>query len=258
MPDIEVFDAHFHYGASFGASDPTKFKRDWLDTHEVSGILCCTDLACGHEEFERVNGPLLEMSTQLGRDVLPLLAMVHLNAPQWQEHAKRWFDRYPTLVGIKIHPPVSKYRLSAELLDPLFDFAMERKLCLASHTTPIPGLSSADFHDSLCRRPETTLILYHASPHEQAAYLAEAFANVYVEPSWLGFFPSLFQLTRKLGGWRKLLGGTDGPGWFGAVQGSPYDDLVAVARKHFDGNAEAVADFCGQNVKRLLATLRPK
>ena len=253
MPDIDVFESHFHSEGPEGAAT----TRKWLDSGEVTGILCCTSLRSRNEDFEARNADLLKLSQELGRDRLPLLAMIHLNQPGWREQAAGWFDRWPTLVGIKLHPPCSKYRLSPELLDPVFDFALERGLCIASHTTPVPGWSAIDFHESLLRRPETRFVIYHGSTHEQSAYLAEAFANVYVEPSWLGFFPSLFQLTRRLGSWRKILAGTDGPGWFASFQGSPYDDLVALARKHL-GDEEAVRDFCGNNVRTFLGALRCK
>jgi predicted TIM-barrel fold metal-dependent hydrolase len=251
MTDIKVFEGHFHCQGSDGAATVEK----WLDSGELSGILCCTDLSSNHEDFEGVNAPLLALSARRGRDVLPLLAMVHPNRPGWQEHASRWFDAHPTLVGIKLHPPISKYRITSELIDPVFDFANERNLCVASHTTPIPGQSAADFHDSLVRRRETKFIIYHASTHEQSAYLATAFRNVYVEPTWLGFFPHLFQLTRKLGGWEKLIGGTDGPGWFGSFAGSPYADLAKLARQQMGDDEDSVRAFCGGNLQRLLAEL---
>ena len=252
MKGMDLFDGHFHCQGAHGAASVAK----WLDCGELSGILCCTDLSSAHEDFEETNRDLLALSAERGRDVLPLLAMVHINRPGWQEHAAAWFDKHPTLVGIKLHPPISRYRISTELLEALFGFALERNICVASHTTPIPGQSAADFHEALCRHRETTLILYHASTHEQSAYLAEVFKNVYVEPTWLGFFPHLFQLTQKLGGWRKLLAGTDGPGWFASFEGSPYEDLIAIARKHMGDDEEALRGFCAGNVRRLLSTLR--
>ena len=113
------------------------------------------------------------------------------------------------------------------------------------------GLSAAAFHPSLKRRPETKLVIYHGSTHEESAYQATSFRNVHVEPSWLGFFPHLFQLMRKLGGYRKMLAGTDGPGWFDSFDGSPYEDLVQLARQHLDDD-ETVRDFCARNARRLL------
>jgi len=250
MSDVDIFDFHFHY---FGKTSVASIERiaAVLDEGQVSGILCCTDLNAPHEEFVERNAPLLELARARGRSVLPLLAMVHLNQPRWQEQAGRWFDGCPELVGVKLHPPVSGYRIEPELVDPLFDFAGERDLLVASHTVPLPGLSAAAFHPSLRRRKQTKLVIYHGSTHEESAYLATSFPNVHVEPSWLGFFPNLFQLMSKLGGYGKLLAGTDGPGWFDGFEGSPYEDLLALARKYLP-DEETVAGFVGGNARRLL------
>jgi len=248
MADIPVFDFHFHCkGSQEGADRVARV----LDGGEVSGILCCTDLSVGHEEFEDRNGPLLSLSAERGREVLPLLAMVHLNRPGWQEHAAGWFDRWPTLVGVKLHPPTSGYTICPELVNGLFDFVLERDLFVACHTVPLPGLSAAAFHPSLKRRRDVRLVIYHGSTHEESAYLAASFPNVYVEPSWLGFFPDLFELMRKLGGHRKMLAGTDGPGWFDSFPGSPYADLLSLARRHLP-DEPTVAAFCAGNARRFL------
>jgi len=249
MADIDVFDFHFHF--SGGGADGAARVRHTLDSGEVSGILCCTDLHCEPEQFEERNQPLLALAKEKGKQVLPLLAMIHLNRPGWLDHARTWFDRYPELAGVKLHPPISGYRLTPELLDPLFDFVLERGLFIASHTCPTPGLSAIGFEPSLRRRPKTRLVIYHASTHEETAYLAASFANVYVEPSWLGFFPNLFQQVRKLGGHRKMIAGTDGPGWFADFKGSPYQDLVTLSRGLLP-DEPAVKDFCAGNAKRFL------
>ena len=107
MPDVDIFDLHFHY---FGKSSVASAERiaAVLDSGEVSGILCCTELKAAHEDFIERNAPLLELAKARGRSVLPLLAMVHLDQPGWQELAAGWFDEYPELVGVKLHPPVSE------------------------------------------------------------------------------------------------------------------------------------------------------
>lgn len=247
MPDIDVFDFHFHFWNKGG----TRWIRSVIEDGEVSGLLCCTNLKTPNSLFEVRNHPLLDLAREKGGNVLPLLAMVHLNQPGWQEHARQWFDKYPELVGIKLHPPASGYRLTPEIIDPLFDFAMERELVIASHTVPVPGLSAVSFFPSLKRRRLTRLVLYHASTHEESAYLAASFPNVYVEPSWLGFFPQLFAMMEKLGGYGKLMAGTDGPGWFEDFEGSPYDDLVEKARTLLP-DEETVKKFCSLNAKKFL------
>jgi predicted TIM-barrel fold metal-dependent hydrolase len=247
MPDIGVFDFHFH----FSSGKRSAGLKKTIDGGEVSGILCCTDLRVKNEEFEEKNRELLELAAKKGRKILPLLAVIHPNQPEWERFATKWFDKFPQLAGIKLHPPSSGYLVTPELMDPLFDFALARNLVVASHTCPVPGQSAIAFHDSLKRRREIKFVIYHGSTHEESAYLAEAFPNVYVEPSWLGFFPNLFQLMRKLGGYIKMLAGTDGPGWFDSFKGSPYDDLVQLARKHLP-DEETVKDFCARNAKRFL------
>lgn len=244
MPDVEVFDFHFH-GEDAGR------VREVLEGGEVAGIVCCSALSCPHEEFEERNRPLLELAAGAGRGRLFLLAVVHLSRPGWREHAAGWFDRHPALVGVKLHPPNSGFRLVPELLDPLFDFVLERGLFVASHTVPLAGFSAADFFPSLKRRRETRLVIYHGSRHEESAYLAASFPNVYVEPSWLGFFPPLFRMMSRLGGYGRLLAGTDGPGWFDRFPGSPYADLVEKARAMLP-DEETLAGFCCGNARRFL------
>jgi len=254
MPNIDVFDFHYHYDAS--DKDWVAKTTGFLDSGEVKGILCCTNLSAGHDEFEARNRDVLDMARKYGKEKFPLLAMTHINQPGWQEHVSQWLARWPEIVGIKLHPPISKFKICPELIDPLFDFALEHNLFIASHTIPLPDMSAAAFAPSLARRREAALVIYHGSTHEESAYLAGSYKNVYVEPTWLGFFPHLFQLMRKLGGYRKMLAGTDGPMWFASFKGSPYEDLVNLTRKHIIDDEASVKGFCCENAQRFLAQFR--
>ena len=140
--------------------------------------------------------------------------------------------------------------MTLETVGPVFEVAAEKKLIVASHTCPVPARSAIAFLPVLERFPDVTFIIYHASRHEEAAYLSIR-KNVYVEPSWLGFFRPLFDMAGKLGGHHKLLAGTDGPGWFANFEGDPYDDLAQLARRMLPGEKEAKM-FLHENAAALL------
>lgn len=218
---MRFFDFHTHCEPGWAAEIAAMLNND-----DIVGLVCCTALKTGHGEFETANRGLFELSDGENGGKLNILATVHINQPDWREHLTAWLDRHPYLLGVKLHPPISGYKITKELTDPLFELANERGLVIASHTCPEPGLSAIDFAPSLKRFPDTNLIIYHGSRHEDSAYLANQFRNVFVEPSWLGYFPNLFQMMAQLGP-RKLLAGTDGPGWFSRVE-DPYGDLERI------------------------------
>jgi len=251
MPDIDVFDFHIHgHGLSTG-EDRTGVLRELLESNEACGMLCLTEIHVPHEEFDQVNANLIKLAKEKGPNVLPLAAMIHPNEPDWKEHATRWFDTYPELKAIKLKPSTTDCPIVPEYIDPIFDFALEREIFIVTHTEPTPNYTAMSFLPSLKRRKEIKLVLYHGSPNEEAAFLAAGFRNVYVEPSWLGFFPHLFSLMEKLGGYKKFLAGTDGTSWFDNFEGSPYRDLVDKARKMLPDEA-TLRDFCAGNARRFL------
>ena len=123
-------------------------------------------------------------------------------------------------------------------------------MAACSHTCPVPGKSAISFLPALEAHPDVVFIVYHASTHEESAYLSIR-KNVYVEPTWLGFYRETFDMALKLGGRHKLLAGTDGPGWFDGFEGDPYDDLCELSRRMID-DEEVVADFLYGNAAKLL------
>ena len=256
---MKIFDAHTHGygigGAYTEAADArplswTEKIRAVLDGGEVAGTLCCSDLSTAHPHFERNNQELLELAAEYGKNRLQIAAMIHPNKPDWKEHAPRWFDRYPQLTAIKLKPERTGCRIAPDVIDPIFDFALERDLVVVSHTQPEPGYSSIAFSESLKTHRRVKLVLYHASLNEEAAYLAACYPNVYVEPSWLGMNPNLFAIMKKLGGYKKIIAGTDGPGWFASFDGSPYQDLISIVKPWLP-DADALNAYLYGNAARL-------
>lgn len=243
-----VFDSHFHYLEGDGGN--VDVIRKLLDDGMVEGILCCSSLRAEPKEALSANRPLIEAAARYGKKKLPLLAAVHPNRNGWKDALSSLLDASNEIVGIKLHPPIGKYDVTPETVGPVFEMAAERKLIVASHTCPVPGRSAVAFLPVLERFAEVTFIIYHASTHEEAAYLSMR-KNVHVEPSWLGFFKPLFDMVGKLGGYRKLLAGTDGPGWFANFDGDPYDDLAQLARGMLPGEEE-VRMFLYENAAALL------
>jgi len=245
-----IFDFHFHYWAREDGSSNADVIRGLIEPGALEGILCCTSLGRGIDDPVEANRVLFGLAAELGPKKLPLLASAHPTDAKWREGLERMLSASEAIVGIKLHPPVGRYEVTLETVGPVFEFAEERGLMIASHTCPVPGKSAMSFLPALEEHPEVTFIIYHASTHEESAYLAMR-KNVYVEPTWIGFFRETFDMTGKLGGFGKLLAGTDGPGWFDGFEGDPYDDLHELACRMID-DEENVKSFLYGNAARLL------
>ena len=245
-----IFDFHFHYWAKPDGTDNLEVIRSLIEGGDLEGILCCTTLGRGQADPVAANADLFKAAAELGRGKLPLLASAHPTESGWRGKLSAMLDASGEIVGIKLHPPVGRYDVTLETVGPVFEFADERGLMVASHTCPPPGKSAICFLPALEEHPDVTFIIYHASTHEESAYLSMR-KNVYVEPTWLGFFRETFDMTGKLGGFGKILAGTDGPGWFGNFDGDPYDDLHGLARRMIDDD-ENVKAFLYGNAARLL------
>ena len=243
-----VFDFHFHYSERDGGN--VDVIRKLLDEGSVEGILCCTSLRIEAKDALPANRPLIEAAARYGKMKLPLLAAVNPSRDGWKDALRSLLDASGEIVGIKLHPPIGKYDVTPETVGPVFEMAAERNLIVASHTCPVPGRSAVAFLPVLERFAGVTFIIYPASTHEEAAYLSMR-KNVYAEPSWLGFFKPLFDMVGKLGGYGKLLAGTDGPGWFASFPGDPYEDLAQLARGMLPGEEE-VRMFLYENAAALL------
>ncbi len=248
MNRSRILDFHFHYSEKDGGNVSVIEKL--LDDGSVEGILCCTSLRAEPRDAVSANRPLIEAAARYGRRKLPLLACVHPSRDGWKAGLDSMLDASEEIVGIKLHPPVGKYDVTLETVGPVFEVAAEKRLIIASHTCPVPGKSAIAFLPALQRFPGVSFIIYHASTHEEAAYLSIR-KNVHVEPTWLGFFHPLFDMVGKLGGYGKLLAGTDGPGWFAGFEGDPYDDLAQLARGMLPGEKE-LNMFLYENAAALL------
>jgi len=243
-----VFDCHLHYFAKDQGN--LTVITDLLDKSSVEGILCCTDLYVKPSDAVAVNKPLFQAASRYGRQKLPLLATVHPSMSGWEDTLLSMLDVSPEIVGLKLHPPVGHYTVSLETVSEVFEIAARKNLLIASHTCPVPGQSAIAFLPLLERFSEVKFIIYHASTHEESAYLSMR-KNVYVEPTWLGFFKPVFDMVGKLAGYGKLLAGTDGPRWFADFHGDPYDDLAELAAKMLPSEAE-VKSFLYDNAAKLL------
>jgi predicted TIM-barrel fold metal-dependent hydrolase len=250
MPDKpQVFDFHLHYFAKGNGN--LDVITGLFDKGSVGGALCITDLYVQPADAVAANKPLFETAARLGRRKMPLLATAHPSMAGWADALEKMLASSQEIVGIKLHPPVGHYTVSVDLLAPVFEIAAKRNLMIASHTCPVPGQSAIAFLPLLERFPEVPFIIYHASTHEEAAYLSIR-KKVYVEPTWLGFFKPVFDMVGKLGGYNKLLAGTDGPRWFADFKGDPYEDLAALAAKMLPGRKTLHAFLYG-NAAELLS-----
>ncbi len=240
MASIKFFDAHYHV---WDKTEP-QFTTRLLDSSRIDGLNLILARP-GTADPEAANAEAYALKKKYQKRV-QLACWVDPREQDYLANLKRFLDTHPQVTGIKIHPVAQKLPITEENFGPTLDIAMERDLYLITHTEPRPGFNAIRFFDLMSKRPKLRFIVGHGSPIEEAMYMATAFENCYVEPSWLGFFSLTFEMAERLGGYHKIMAGTDGPGWFGGIDGDPFEDIVQRARGYLP-TMQQVRMFCHDN-----------
>ena len=243
MASIKFFDAHFHVGSG-RKGEPGLYAARALDSGQIDGVNLILARP-GQPGTEAINAEAFALKKKQGKRV----QLAYWMDPKEEDsfgRMKRFLDAHPDVTGIKIHPAAQGLAITEENYGATLDVAMERDLYVITHTEPTPGHSAICFHALLKKRPELRFIVGHGSTMEESVFMAAAFKNCYVEPSWLGFFSPLFEMSERLGGYHKIMAGTDGPGWFGGFEGDPFEDVIQLARGYLPTMKE-VRMFCYDN-----------
>ncbi|OGF45707.1 MAG: hypothetical protein A2452_13270 [Candidatus Firestonebacteria bacterium RIFOXYC2_FULL_39_67] len=240
MASVKYFDSHFHVW------DGNKGKiGQFIEKGQVDGmnlILAAPDA----KDIEGLNEDAFTLKKKYGKRI-QLAYWVNPLEKGSIKTTERFFKKHPEITGIKIHPCHYKpFEVSEKIVGPILDFAKERDLYVITHTQPTRGQSAIAFRGVLGKRQNLRFILGHGSTIEESVYMAGAFKNCYIEPSWLGFFSLLFEMAERVGGFNKLLVGTDGPIWFSGCNLEPFEDTIQLARKYLPSMKE-VKMFCYDN-----------
>jgi len=125
------------------------------------------------------------------------------------------------LSGLKLHPLIQGFSLNDPGLVPVVSAAGDLGVPVLFHTGPANGRAGRlanghlDLMDDLAIMcPNTVLVAGHASPMDNAVYLARKHPNVYLETSiswarWGRLIPGLVRATVEEAGPDKVLYGTD-------------------------------------------------
>ena len=240
MASIKFFDAHHHVWEQTKPNVTT----DLLDSGHIDGVNLILARP-GIANPEAVNAPAYALKQKYQKRV----QLAYWADPREQDYLanlKRFLDTHPQVTGIKIHPVAQKLPITEDHYGPTMDVAMERDLFVITHTELRPGYNAISFHDLMAKRPKLRFIVGHGSPIEEAMYMATAFENCYVEPSWLGFFSLTFEMAERLGGYHKIMAGTDGPGWFDGFNGDAFEDIIQRSRGYLPSMPQ-VQMFCYDN-----------
>jgi len=204
MASIKFFDSHIHIWPGCEGRCTAL-----LDSGHVDGMNLILQ-PFGRKEAATLNREAFDLKKKFGQQV-QLACWVDLNDKDHVMAAEEAFRAHPEMTGIKIHPAGDHVEINEATCGRIFDFARERGLYIISHTQPTPGANAIAFEPVMQKRKDLRLILGHASPIEEAVFMAVSFEHCYVEPSWLSHFSLMFEMMGRLFQHRKMLVGTDGP-----------------------------------------------
>lgn len=205
VKNIPLIDVHVHVGFSspdwWAGDELLKMQRD----ENLDYLLCMADLG------------LKEKLIQLAEhnpDKIGILPYFNSTDPEELKGAESMLQDYPELVkGLKIHPAGYGYQVSLETVGEVFRLANEYNVMVQTHTGA-ENNEAAMFLPLMEEYPETTLILHHAFPVQDACHVAGSFKNVFVDTSYTvdNREAQLYMLNRL--GKEKILYAIDGIQWF--------------------------------------------
>lgn len=154
--------------------------------------------------------------------------------------------------AIKIHPSMDSFEISIDLLKPLFNYANENDLVIVTHTDN--KAKSSFFNPLMELYPQTKLVLYHASPWQEALDLISLYPNVYMDMSYLAWNKEFQQMAVKTVGKEKILFGIDSPIGFKTEKGKllpHYREAAIEIADFYDNDKDVVEHIFYKNAERL-------
>jgi len=255
MASIKFFDSHIHiYPGCEGRCSKL------MDSAHVDGMNLIL-YPFNRNDAARLNREAFALKAAHGK-MIQLAYWADLRDPGHLQAAEEAFHAHPEMSGIKIHPAGDHVEISEATCGRIFDFAAERGLYVITHTQPTPGAKAIAFEPVMQKRKSLRLILGHASPIEEAVFMAVSFEHCYVEPSWLSHFSLMFEMMGRLLQHRKMLVGTDGPMRFHRwavdhVKVEVIEEEISYARKMLPTMKEVQA-YCYGNAEEFFRLNEPQ
>jgi len=182
-------------------------------------------------------------------------ALLHFNprADSLSELEKTIRANPGVVQGIKLHPSMDRYEVSARELDDVFAVAEGCGVLVASHTDA--QSPAGRFRPIMDRRPTLRFIAYHACPGPEAFELVNAFANVYIDTSFTAWGRAFQQQALAAIGKDRILFGIDSPLGFPCANGAygpHYRDAAREVAEFYDSDSEVCEAVFHRNAARLL------
>ncbi|OGF50168.1 MAG: hypothetical protein A2044_02240 [Candidatus Firestonebacteria bacterium GWA2_43_8] len=244
MASIKFFDSHIHiYTGCEGRC------TELMASGRVDGMNLIL-LSPSYKDHEKLNEEGFALKKKYGK-MVQLAYWADLGDKNHIKAAEKAFKKHPEITGIKIHPGGNGVEINEKNCGKIFDFAKERELYVITHTQPTEGANAGAFRPVMGKRKDVRFILGHASPIEEAVYMALSFENCYVEPCWLAHFSLMFEMMGRLFKYKKMLVGTDGPMRFPTwkvddVRVEVIEEEISYARKMLPSMKE-VQLYCYDN-----------
>ena len=246
-----VVDLHAHYGHYQGIYMPNHTPESMLATMDRCGVetvvtaghTALVDPALGNEEIISIS------ERYPGRWYAYLTYNPHY--PGVGRAQMDGYDRFRTLVGLKLHPSHHECALTDDAFRPALEFASARQLLVLTHTW---GGSAYDGPDLLAlvaeRYPEAIFLAGHSGHGEfrRCMQVARDYANVYLELTAAYAVRGLIEDMVDRVGAHKIIFGCDLP-WF-----DPHYAIGCVVMAHISDDARRA--ILRENGLRLLASRR--
>ncbi len=174
----------------------------------------------------------------------------------WAGYEQILLDNRDVIRGIKLHPHYDRYFAGLDLLEDVFASACNHDFVIATHTMDDPTSRAEQFRPMLEKHPRTKLILYHATPFDDALALMKEFPNVYMDISAGAFGEQAMLKALDVVGQKKILFGVDTPLGFPVRDGKYQHHLRDVIEKEIalwvDYDENILRDILYRNAAKLL------
>jgi predicted TIM-barrel fold metal-dependent hydrolase len=192
-------------------------------------------------------------------DILGALLWLDPTAPGYCLAAEAALGEHADIVkGFKLHPDIDRYDVTFDALEGVFALANERRMMIQAHTGG-GGCNAARFAPLLAAHPETTLVLLHGHPADEAWALARSFPNVYVDLSATAWGKDYQSRAVRAVGKTRIVMGLDSPEGFPTHRGRVlphFRDAMRQIASFYDHDADILEHVFYENGRRMLGLAR--